>query len=188
MEAALDLVDIAPLDTNNAQTTGSQPRGYSCLHFACDGSDKDFMHDVLVRALLRKSADLEAKDASDNTPFLTASGTGVADVVKVLINARADVTAKNKKRKGALQKAQGSSTDVATALSKAPVQTPQTFTTESGRTRTGVSESRQTRYSRTAQDPDARPKNGKGSNKGQSWSQASGSQNWWSSNPWYDNR
>ncbi len=111
---------------------------------------------------------------------------------------------------GAWQKATGSSTDVLMALSEAPEPVPQTYATESGKTRGGVSEQRQTRYDRAAQDANVKLKGrgkgfgkfkgkgpshkgkgpsksqDKGSSKGQHGSQPSGSHKWWQ--PKYDNR
>ena len=82
-EAALALVNITPVDVINAQTTGSQPRGHSCLHLVCDGRDKQFLRYVLVQALLHKRADLEARTSKNDTPFMIASETGVTEVTKV---------------------------------------------------------------------------------------------------------
>ena len=162
----MGLVKITPASVINTQTTGSQPRGYSCLHFACDGSDKTFRRGLLARALLEKRADIEARCAGGNTPLLLASGTGVSDTVRLLITARADVTAQNDRQMGALEKARGSSGDMEAVLTEA--QAPMTEATSSGRTRTGISEQRQIRYVRAAQDPDAseRRSRGKGGKRG----------------------
>ncbi len=96
-EAALALINITGVDIINAKTTGSQPKGHSCLHLLCDGSDRQFLRHVLVQALLRKRAELEARTSKNNTPFLIASGTCVTEVTKVLMAAGADVSATNER-------------------------------------------------------------------------------------------
>ena len=96
VHAAFALIPQTPVEVINAQTTGSQPKGYTCLHFACDGSDRSFARREIAKALITKRADLEARDAKGNTPFLLASGAGVTDVVQLLRECGADTTAKEK--------------------------------------------------------------------------------------------
>ena len=79
--------------------------GYTCLHFACEGSDKSFSRKDLILALLQSRSDIEAKTEKGNTPFLLASATGVTDVVETLIAAKADVNARNDRQLGAYQAA-----------------------------------------------------------------------------------
>ena len=162
----MGLVKITPASVINTQTTGSQPRGYSCLHLACDGSDRTFRRGELACALIRKRADIEARCPIGNTPFLLACGVGVSDTVSLLMTARADVTAQNDRQMGALEKAQGHSGELRKILTRANV--PMTEATSSGRTRIGISEQRQIRYVRAAQDPDAseRRSRGKGGKRG----------------------
>ena len=119
LKAALDLAQETPILEMNSGTIGKQPRGYTCLHFACDGSDKEFNRKELVNSLLNKKAELEVKDAKGNTPLLTAAGTGVSDLVKLLISRRADVNAVNYRGLGALQRAGNHSSDVARILKEA---------------------------------------------------------------------
>ena len=59
----------------------------------------------MVAALLAAKADLEAKAAKGNTPLLLASATGVTDVVEILIESGADVTATNDNHRGPRQMA-----------------------------------------------------------------------------------
>jgi len=70
-KAAEQLIAHTPLEIINAQTTCHQPcwpNGYTCLHFACDGSDKYYLRRRLTAKLLDKKADLEIKTANkDNT-------------------------------------------------------------------------------------------------------------------------
>ena len=103
----------------NSGTVGTQPAGYTCLHFACDGSDKGFKRKDIVEKLLEKKAELEARDAKGNTPLLTAAGTGVSDVMRLLVRQRADVNAVNDRGLGALQRAGNHSSDVARILKEA---------------------------------------------------------------------
>jgi len=151
--AAKQLLLVTPAEVINQHTTGSQPRGYTCLHFACDGSDKGLGRADLCASLLAKKANIEARDGIGNTPFLLASGAGVTDIVECLMAAKCDVAAVNHKKTGALQKAAKSTGEVAVALSNSRSAVPKT-SGESGRTRTGVSMQRQTRVIRAEEDPD----------------------------------
>ena len=83
MRVALRLVCVTT-DVNLVTTSG-RPTGYTPLHMACFGSDREFRRTTLVAALLKRRADIEKRDASGNTPLLKAAGTGVTDVVKLLI-------------------------------------------------------------------------------------------------------
>ena len=145
-DAAVSLVEVTAVDVINTHTTGSQPRGYTCLHFACDGSDKTFGRANLASALIAKKADMEATDAKGNTPLLLATGAGLVDVVKVLIGAGADVTVQNNNGTGVWQKASRSSSSLKKALSQEP-KVPKTMSGASGKTRTSTSDSRQARHS-----------------------------------------
>ena len=59
--AAEQLVPLTPADIINTKTTGSQPRGFTALHFACDGSDLGFCRVHLVGSLLEHRAELESQ-------------------------------------------------------------------------------------------------------------------------------
>ena len=86
------------------KTVGSQPPGFTALHFACDGANRCGDNQRLVHALLQRKADIEAKDARGNTPFLKAAGQGLTDVCEYLICCKADVNATDNKGVGAAQK------------------------------------------------------------------------------------
>ena len=118
-KAAECLAKRTPIDILNTKTSGSQPCGYSCLHFACDGSDRDFLRRDLAQKLIEAKAELESRDSKGNTPLLLASGTGVSDLVKLLIASNAHVGATNNNGCGALQKALGHSLHVANILRRA---------------------------------------------------------------------
>ena len=98
------------------KTTGSQPKGYTALHFLCDGSSKHFSNASHVAALLRYKAPIEARDANGNTPFLLAVGTGLTDVARILIQNECDMEATNARGMGAWQRAKRSSPDMARML------------------------------------------------------------------------
>ena len=141
--AALQMLERVSPAVINLQTTGTQPCGYSCLHFACDGSGKGYTRVDLVRKLLRAMAEIDARDSKGNTPLLLASGVGVRDVCKVLVDAKANINATQSGGVGVLQKAAMSSgttseqllEDGAPVLEWAP----------GNRTRTGVSDQRMAR-------------------------------------------
>ena len=86
------------------KTVGSQPNGFTALHFACDGANRCGDNQRLVHALLQRQADIEAKDARGNTPLLKAAGQGLTDVCEYLIACKADVNATDNKGVGAAQK------------------------------------------------------------------------------------
>ena len=150
------LVEQTPPHVINAHTTGSQPSGYTCLHFACDGSDKKFARARLVEALLERGATVESRDDKGNTAFLLASGTGVTDVVQVLVHAKADVNVKNDRSLGCMQSAKRCSGSTADALAQAGVSEIRLAWVPSARQRTGEgdSESCQMRNIKRAVDTD----------------------------------
>ena len=73
--SAIDLLKNHDCDVH-AVTTGPRPPEYTALHFACDGSDKTFSRGDIVELLLKKDADIEAKDTHGNTPLLLAAACG----------------------------------------------------------------------------------------------------------------
>ena len=99
--AAGQLAKMTPPHILNVLTTGSQPRGYRCLHLLVSGSDKALMTAPLVRSLVEAKADREKPMRDGSTAYLIASGQGLYDVVKALealgatIHARSPKTGKN---------------------------------------------------------------------------------------------
>jgi len=153
-EAAKQGIKHVSIETLNTKTIGSEgeplPKGFTCLHFLCQGSDKSFEKRNLVIPLLEKKADIEAEDDMGNTPLLKAAGTGLADFVEILISRGANTAALNKNGKGALELAKGCSSTAAAMLRDARERgkhVPETRG-QSGRTRTGVSCKRNARYER----------------------------------------
>ena len=83
--------------------------GYSALHLCAHGSDKNRERWRVAELLIRRRCEVNGLDANQRTPLLLAAGTGVVDVAKVLVEARADLTARDKNGKNAMDKAVASS-------------------------------------------------------------------------------
>ena len=109
LRAALAARALAQTSDVNLRTTGAQPPQQAALHFACSGSDTSFQRVYVVEALLEARAQLEAATPKGATPLLLAASSGLTDICRVLLAAGADRSAKNKKGKGALELARGSS-------------------------------------------------------------------------------
>ena len=184
MEAAKHLVKITPQAVLNTRTTGSQPRGNTCLHLACDGSDKTWSRADLVNLLVEHKASLEERTTTGNTAFLLASGTGVTDTIQALVDCRADVNAHNDRQLGGFQSANRSSGSARRLLQENGLARPKEWVA-SGRQRTGVGESRQTRYmfqGQAWQDDDWRGGDEKG------WDWRGGEWSGWRGGKWDRNR
>ncbi len=59
--------------------------------------------------MLKRDADVNARDMQGRTPLHLAAGTGVVDVAKVLVHYGSDIHAVDKAGKNALDKARGCS-------------------------------------------------------------------------------
>ena len=140
-EATFSLIPMTPAWTLNSGTTGSQPRGFTCLHFACDGSDRTFCKADVVRMLWQRNADLEARTSTGNTPLNLACSTGLTDVVHALVACGADVNAVNYRGVGGYQSAQQSSSTTRQLLDSHDVVQPKSKG-PSARQSSGMSESR----------------------------------------------
>ena len=150
-KVARALIPLTATNVINGQTRGSRPKGYNCLHFACDGSDKGYGRHHIVEDLCRRRANLEAKDNIGNTPLLLAAGVGVTPSVDILLSWCANIHATNDNGQGALQKAKGHSGTMKALLRAGGA--PETQG-ESGRTRTGCSQAREARYVACQMDHD----------------------------------
>ena len=106
---------------------GSQPMGFTCLHLACDGSDKQMQRKSQVRSLLYRRVNLEERTATGNTPLLLACGSGIVDVQEELVNWGADVHAKNNRGLGVYQSGRQASHTSARRLAILGVPRPQTL-------------------------------------------------------------
>jgi hypothetical protein len=146
--ASFALLEITKLDVHDKPTTGSRPRGFSCLHLACDGSDKCYRRADLVQALLDSNSNIEAKAANGNTPAIVASGVGVSDILQVLIDAKANVDTTNARNLTAWQSSMGSSGTVTATLAHAKATPPKNLV-PSAKQRTGRSMSRTVRSTHT---------------------------------------
>ena len=144
-EATFRLIPMTPAWTLNSGTTGSQPRGWTCLHFACDGSGRTFCKADVVRMLWQRNADLEARTSTGNTPFNLACSTGLTDVVHVLVACGADVNAVNYRGVGGYQGAHYSSSTTRQALESHGVVQPKAKG-PSARQYHGISDSRHMRH------------------------------------------
>ena len=147
MHAAKSLAMCTPYSVLDAATTGEQPQGCTALHLACDGSDTNLQKLAIVKTLLERKVNLEARDTKGNTPLLLAAGTGLTAVCETLLDYGADKYVKNINDQGAYQKAYFSSRELATVLFNRGC--PCTFSEKKGRTRTGKGESRRLRETMT---------------------------------------
>ena len=116
LRAALAARALAQTSDVNLRTTGAQPPQQAALHFACSGSDTSFQRVYVVEALLEARAQLEAATPKGATPLLLAASSGLTDICHLLLDSRANPSAKNKDGKGALQLAGDTSTSVWTVL------------------------------------------------------------------------
>ena len=103
------LIEMMPVERLRAKTLGGHARGYTAMHLAASGSDKNRQRWEIVELLLQKRVEANAKTPTGNTPLLLAAGTGVIDVMKVLVSGRADLNAVDNEGKSALDKALRSS-------------------------------------------------------------------------------
>ncbi len=115
------------------------------MHFASDGSDKAWERAELARLLVETRADLEARTSGGNTAYLLTAGTGVTDVMKVLMDSRADVNAVNHRGSGGYQNAMLSSSTSRAVLDSRGAARPKQYAA-SNRQWSSESESRQVRH------------------------------------------
>jgi len=141
------LLQVTPAEFINSPTSVDKPNGWSCLHFACDGSDRTFFRAELCGLLVVARADLEFRCPKGNTPFLLAASTGQADVVTVLLKLGADPHARNNRGRGAYEGAAQSSGTIVQLLDGAGVRRPTTQAPSHARSSKGKSESRVLRES-----------------------------------------
>ena len=150
MKCAKILAGMTPPEVINAQTIGEKhwPDGYTCLHLCCDASDKSFARVQLAALLIDKNAEVNVRAAHGNTPFLLACGSGITDVVTVLVSHGADIHAQSDKNANGNNKCQKNSSMMRKALCRLGVPKP-LAQAESGRTRKTCSDARATRVVRS---------------------------------------
>ena len=95
------LIPLLNTEDVNIKTTGERPNGFTALHFACDGANHHEQRNCLVKMLLNKKADIDATDASGNTPLILAAGHGALVVCETLVESKCNIHAKNRGNKGA---------------------------------------------------------------------------------------
>ena len=103
------LINMMSSERLGAKTLGGRPVGYTALHLACNGSDRLFKRYIIVEMLLKRKADVNARDNNERTPLHLAAGTGVMEPAKLLVAAKADIHARDCFGKNALDKSYGSS-------------------------------------------------------------------------------
>ena len=102
--------------------------GYSALHLCAHGSDRLRQRWRVAELLLHRRCEVNSVDANQRTPLLLAAGTGVVDVARVLVEARADLTARDRNGKNAMDKAVASSGSMCAFLpAPSPTKHPRLF-------------------------------------------------------------
>ena len=89
--ACRGLIGMMSCDRLRAKTGAGRPAGYTALHLACNGSDKNFERETIVDLLLKRRCDPNARDNSGRTPLHLAAGTGVLGAAQNLVDAGANI-------------------------------------------------------------------------------------------------
>ena len=108
----IGLIMMMPDERLRATATGGRMKGYTALHMACNGSDRSFRRPHVVRLLVSRNADLEARTEKGLTPWLLATATGVVDTAMALCQAGCDVFAVTPGGQNALDRCRASSTQM----------------------------------------------------------------------------
>ena len=88
------VLDAGPDVFLNKLSSGGQPSGVAPLHMLCgSGRDHAATRCDVLRKLASRMADLEVRDARGATPLLRAAGVQAVEVVKTLLELRADPAA-----------------------------------------------------------------------------------------------
>ena len=174
--AAKHLIPRTPASVINTQQFDGRALGYSCLHYACSGSDVLLQRKDITKALIDKRANLELKTAGTQmTAFLLAASTGITDSVQILLNHGCDITAKNARGTGALEMAKKHSDQLKRLLRRYNV--PMTDTLSGNqKLRKGSSVSSQTRFALTQKGNTDRREQGGWQDYGTWWSNYD---QWW---------
>ena len=121
--------------------------GYTALYFACDGWDLKLEKCSVVKLLVARQVNVEARDAKGNTPLLIAAATGSQGVCDALLEFGADKYVQNDNGHGVWQKAFQCSPSLAPHLAR--LGCPKTWSAKSGRTREGIGQGRLNRHAMT---------------------------------------
>ena len=90
--------------------------GYTVLHMACNGSDREFKRAELVSILLSRGGDIEDCNDKGLTPWLIAVAGGAVDVAMVLHDFGCDITALCPQGRNAADRCAKSSTQMLSYL------------------------------------------------------------------------
>ena len=86
----------------NARTIGGKPGDWAALSICCNSRDEANERITICEMLITARADLEIENANGATPLLNACASGSWSVVEVLLARGADINARNKNGKNAL--------------------------------------------------------------------------------------
>ena len=92
-----------------AKTTGGRPMGYTPLHMAANGSDREMVRWELCQLLLDRRVHVDPEDNEGRTPLHLAAGAGVVDTAQVLVAAGANVHHLDHRQRNCLDKCHASS-------------------------------------------------------------------------------
>ncbi|MHB1301272.1 MAG: ankyrin repeat domain-containing protein [Burkholderiales bacterium] len=90
---------------NGAEVDAADERGWTALFMACHNPEIDRGFPEVVETLIKAGADFEKPIGYGIRPLMLAAGYGEAGVVEVLLNAGAQVRARNEGGRTALQMA-----------------------------------------------------------------------------------
>jgi hypothetical protein len=103
---------LIPMMSKNrlqAKTTGGRPMGWTPLHMAANGSDREMVRAELCQLLLDRRVHVDPEDNEGRTPLHLAAGTGVVDTAQVLVGAGANVHHLDHRQRNCLDKCHSSS-------------------------------------------------------------------------------
>ena len=96
-QQVITILGVAPPACLDEFTTGGQPAGVTALHMLCGGADRFAEREQIVRELIRLSAICSMRHQKTGaTPILRAAGSGSTDLVRLLLELRADANVPNK--------------------------------------------------------------------------------------------
>ena len=101
VETVRGLIDLMSPQELDLAAVGGNMVGYTALHLICQNSDRRRLKAELAAIMLRRGAKVDPRtELSGSTPFLFAVGTGLVDVVEVLVEHRCNLTAETTARDG----------------------------------------------------------------------------------------
>ncbi len=120
-EEAVAICQVLPLIVLSGHTPhDGRPAGSTALHMACSGADHQEQRAAIVKALLKRSVDIDAKTTTcGSTPLMKAAGTAAYGLVKLLLEHRASVNEQNYRGQTAVDMAKASNKKVEAVLLEA---------------------------------------------------------------------